>query len=186
MTFCTSKVLLLPMPKKKLVSRFQWSVESALKIAAPAQEVWDAISTPGNLELCHPFCASNPVQVWPGPGSRDEVHYLSGWVFERRFLRWHDGIGYDLEIGRRGGGTSSVSWRITPVDADSCVLRITVFPLILQSWPTVIRWIPYVLRLRPMLKKYLESVVRGFEWYVLRGEPVPRNQFGRHPWFSDS
>jgi hypothetical protein len=35
-----------------------------------------------------------------------------------------------------------------------------------------------------MLKKYLESVVRGFEWYVMRGEPVPRNQFGRHPWFS--
>jgi hypothetical protein len=155
-------------------------------IAAPAQKVWNAISMSGNLELCHPFCASNPVQVWPGPDSRDEVHYLSGWVFERRFLRWHDGIGYDLEIGRRGGGTSSVSWRITPVYEDSCVLRITVYPHILQNWPTVVRWIPYVLRLRPMLKKYLDSVVRGFEWYVVRGESVPRNQFGHHPWFSAS
>ncbi|MBU2678299.1 MAG: hypothetical protein KJP16_14615 [Gammaproteobacteria bacterium] len=91
---------------------------------------------------------------------------------------------YDLEIGRRGGGTSSVSWKITPVDENSCVLGITVYPHILQNWPTVIRWIPYTLRLRPMLKKYLESVVRGFEWYVVRNEPVPRNQFGRHPWFS--
>lgn len=172
------------MPNEKSFSQLQWPVASEQMIAAPAQEVWNAISRPGNLKLCHPFCASNPVQVWPGPDSRDEVHYLSGWVYERRFLRWHDGIGYDLEIGRRGGGTSSVSWRITPVDENSCVLRITVYPDILQNWPTAVRWIPYLLRLRPMLKKYLESVVRGFEWYVMRGEPVPRNQFGRHPWFS--
>lgn len=29
---------------------------------------------PGNLELCHPFCRSNPVQSWPGKDSIDEVH----------------------------------------------------------------------------------------------------------------
>ena len=172
------------MPNQESYSRFRWSVVSEQLIAAPVQKVWDVISTPRNLELCHPFCASNPVQTWPGEGSRDEVHYLSGWVYERHFLRWHDGIGYDLEVGRRGGGKSSVSWRIAPVDQDSCVLSITVYPHVLQNWPTVVRWIPYVLRVRPMLKKYLESVVRGFEWYVVRGEPVPRNQFGHHPWFS--
>ncbi len=174
------------MPNHESYSRFRWPVATERMIAAPAQKVWEAISTPGNLELCHPFCASNPVQVWPGPDSRDEVHYLSGWVYERRFLRWHDGAGYDLEIGRPGGGTSYVSWRITPVDEDSCILKISVCPHTLQNWPAVVRWIPYVLRLRPMLKKYLESVVRGFEWYVVRGESVPRNQFGRHPWFSAS
>jgi hypothetical protein len=128
------------MPNEKSFSQLQWPVASEQMIAAPAQEVWNAISRPGNLKLCHPFCASNPVQVWPGPDSRDEVHYLSGWVYERRFLRWHDGIGYDLEIGRRGGSTSSVSWRITPVDENSCVLRITVYPDILQNWPTAVRW----------------------------------------------
>jgi len=174
------------MPYQELHSRFQWPVISERIIAAPAQNVWDAISAPGNLELCHPFCASNPVQVWPGPASRDEVHYLSGWVYERRFVRWHDGTGYDLEIGRHGGATSSVSWRITPVDEASCVLKITVYPQILQDWPTPFRWVAYVIRIRPMLKKYLDSVVRGFEWYVVRGESVPRNQFGRHPWFSAS
>jgi hypothetical protein len=26
--------------------------------------------------------------------------------------------------------------------------------------------------------------VRGFEWYATKGQPVPRNQFGTHPWFS--
>jgi len=171
---------------KQTRRRGQWPVASEQTIAVPAQRMWEIISAPGNLELCHPFCESNPTQVWPGPDARDEVHYLSGWVYERRFLRWYDAVGYDLEIGRQGGGTSFVSWRITPVDQDSCILRITVFPHILQNWPTVIRWVPYVLRVRPMLKKYLESVVGGFKWYAVRGEPVPRNQFGRHPWFSAS
>ena len=139
---------------------------------------------PGNLEVCHPFCASNPVHVWPGPNSNDEIRYLSGWVYERRFRRWIEGSGYDLEIGRHGGGKSFVSWRIYPIDDRSCTLRITVYPNVLQDLPVVIRWLPHKLRLRPMLEKYLQSVVKGFEWYVTRGVPVPRDNFGRHPWFS--
>ena len=165
-------------------ARFRWPVAFEKKIAAPASAVWDAISMPGNLEPCHPFCASNPVQVWPGPDSRDEVHYLNGLVYERQFRAWTDGIGYDLEIGERGGRKSSVSWRIRPIDERSCVLRITVNPHPLQRIPAPLRWAPYRFWLRPKLEAYLESVVRGFEWYVTRGEPVPRNAFGRHPWFS--
>jgi hypothetical protein len=165
-------------------SGFKWPVVGAQRIAASPQKVWDVISMPGNLELCHPFCAKNPVSVWPGPESRDKVYYLSGLVFERRFCRWFDGVGYDLEIGRQGGSSSFVSWRISPGDAQNCNLRITVYPYPLQNIPVVIRWLPHLVRLRPMLKRYLSSVVRGFEWYVIRGEPVPRNQFGAHPWFS--
>jgi len=164
---------------------FKWPVAVAQSIAAPAEKVWDAISAPGNLEPCHPFCASNPVQEWPGANARDEVHYLSGWVLERRFLRWVEGVGYDLEIGRSGGKTSLVSWRISSPESHGCVLRIAVYPQVLQKVPVVFRWIPHSFRLRPMLRNYLSSVTRGFEWYVMRGEPVPRNQFGSHPWFSD-
>ena len=165
-------------------STFKWPVAAEKTIAAPASEVWDAISQPGNLELCHPFCASNPVREWPGVGSQDEVHYLSGWVFERRFREWHEGVGYDLEIGRPAGSKSTVSWRITPIDDRTCKLRITVCPGALQDIPVVVRWLPHLLRVRPLLRQYLDSVVRGFEWYVTRGEAVPRNAFGTHPWFS--
>jgi hypothetical protein len=77
-----------------------------------------------------------------------------------------------------------VSWRVVALDGDRCVLRITICPFVLQELPTVIRWIPYWLWLRPRLRGYLNSVVRGFEWFVTRGEPVPRNAFGMHPWFS--
>ena len=163
---------------------FRWPVAVEQSIAAPAEKVWETISAPGNLEPCHPFCASNPVQEWPGENARDEVHYLSGWVFERRFLRWVDGVGYDLDIGRRGGKRSLVSWRISSPESHGCVLRIAVYPHVLQRVPVVIRWIPHTLRLRPLLRSYLSSVTRGVEWYVTRREPVPRNQFGSHPWFS--
>ncbi len=163
---------------------FRWPVAVTGSIAAPAEKLWEAISLPGNLELCHPFCAKNPVDAWPGETSRDEVHYLSGWIFERRFCRWIDGVGYDLEIGRRGGRTSFVSWRILPKTRVESTLRIAVYPHVLQQLPVAIRWLPHRLRLRPMLRKYLSSVVGGFEWYVTRGEAVPRDQFGSHPWFS--
>ena len=163
---------------------YKWPVAVARSIAAPADKVWKVISMPGNLEYCHPFCAKNPVKVWPGEGSRDEVHYLNGLVFERRFCRWIDGVGYDLEIGRPGGRSSFVSWRIMPIDDKNCILRIAVYPHLLQNLHVAIRWLPYILYIQPMLRRYLSSVVRGVEWYVIRGEPVPRNQFGPHPWFS--
>ena len=163
---------------------FSWPIAAATPIAAPAEEMWDVISLPGNLELCHPFCAKNPVEVWPGEASRDAIHYLSGRAFEREFRCWIEGVGYDLEIGASGGRKSFVSWRIVPSSSDEATLRIAVCPHLLQQLPVMIRWLPYRWWIRPMLTKYLSSVVRGFEWYVTRGEPVPRNQFGAHPWFS--
>ena len=165
---------------------FRWPVGVTRNIEASAEEIWTAIATPGYLERCHPFCASNPVEVWPGEHSRDELHYLNGWIFRRRFCRWLEGEGYDLEIGREGGRTSFVSWRISPVGDQRCSLSIVVCPHVLQGIPTWVRWAPHYLRVRPLLTSYLESVVRGVEWFVTRGEPVPRNQFGPHPWFSET
>ncbi len=168
------------------LSQFKWPVSVERTINAPKEKVWDTVSQPGYLELCHPFCASNPVTQWPGPDSVDEIRYLSGWCFERRFNNWIEGVGYDLEIGRRGRGQSSVAWRISSIDEQTCSLRITVRPHALQNMAVVLRWLPHVFWLRPKLRSYLDSVIRGVEWYVTRGEPVPRNQFGRHPWFSQS
>jgi phosphohistidine swiveling domain-containing protein len=45
---------------------YKWPVAVVRPIAAPGDKVWEVISMPGNLEHCHPFCAENPVQVWPG------------------------------------------------------------------------------------------------------------------------
>ena len=163
---------------------FKWPVAVAQRIAAPADKVWAAISTPGNLEACHPFCAKNPVAKWPGPEARDQVHYLNGLVYERRFCDWIEGLGYDLNIGIPGGKSSFVSWRLQPVDPLHTNLRIAVYPYVLQTLPVAVRWIPYMLYIGPQLRRYLAAVTKGFDWYITRNYPVPRNQFGTHPWFS--
>lgn len=172
------------MSVQDLTPRTRGCVAVERTIAAPAREVWSAIARPGALEICHPFCERNPVRAWPGPAARDEVHYLNGLIYERRFLEWIDGAGYDLEIGRRGGSQSRVSWRVKPIDDDSCTLQITVCPRVFQRIPSGIRWIAYAFWLRPRLREYLDSVVRGFKWFVIRREAVPKNAFGTHPWFS--
>lgn len=153
-------------------------------IAAPLNEIWNIISSPGMLPLFHPFCEANPVHHWPGPDSHDEVHYFNGRVLDRRFTAWYEDSGFDLVIGRPGGRQSPVSWRIRELEERRTRIIIRVRPHAVQHLPVVIRWVPHLTIVRPKLSDYLDSVVRGLEWFVTMGEPVARNQFGDHPWFS--
>ncbi len=169
---------------KKSNSSFKWPVSASRHIKAPAEKIWTVISSPGNLAHCHPFCENNPVEKWPGKGSLDSVYYYSGWVYHRQFTEWIDGVGYDLEIGRKKGRQSQVFWRIHKKSDSANYLSITVYPQGLQQLSVFIRWLPHFVYLRPMLRSYLNSVVKGFEWYITTGQPVKRNQFGSHKWFS--
>ena len=163
---------------------FKWPVAVSRTIAAPTSRIWEVISSPGMLPLYHPFCEKNPVFEWSGAASHDEVHYFNGVVLVRRFKNWYDDVGYDLEIGRTGGRQSFVSWRIRPVENNRGSIEITIYPHALQNVPTAVRWLPHLTRLRPQLGSYLQSVVKGLEWFITQGQPVRRNQFGAHPWFS--
>ena len=168
----------------KKIERFRWPITVRRKIKTTPQNIWAAISRPGNLEDCHPFCETNPVDEWPGVGSKDTIHYYSGWVLHREFTNWIDGVGYDLIIGMDGGRKSYVSWRITEEQENISTLSITLYPHILQQIPVSIRWIPHIASIRPSLGRYLESVVKGFEWFIKTGKPVHKDQFGSHRWFS--
>jgi len=155
--------------------RFKWPVSASRQIKAPPEKIWAVISSPGNLAHCHPFCENNPVEKWPGKGSLDSVYYYSGWVYHRQFTGW---------FGRKKGRKSKVSWRIHKINDSQGELTITVFPQALQHITVMIRWLPHFTYLWPMLSRYLVSVVKGFEWYITTGQPVKRNQFGSHKWFS--
>ncbi len=167
-------------------SAFRWPVSVSRPIHAPAGRVWDVISSPGNLNQCHPFVEDNSVDEWPGVGSRDTVHYYSGLTMGRRFTDWIDGLGYDLEIGTRGGQTSRVSWRIRPLSDEQSSLIISIEPYLFQRVPLVFRWFLYRIYTRPMLTRYLDCVLQGFEFYIRTGQAVSRNQFGSHRVFSPS
>ena len=114
------------------------------------------------MELFHPFCLKNEVVKWDGIHSEDRLEYLNGRKMKRKFVRWEEGIGYDLYINQLGKPRSFVSWRITKIKEVSQI-KIIVYPL---------------------LKSYLNSVVGGLEFYLNTNYPVKKNQFGRHIWFS--
>jgi len=166
------------------IKKFKWPISFVQKVNASPGDIWSAITKPGNLKDFHPFCKENPVYKWPGDGAKDAVHYYSGWILNREFVNWIDGVGYDLLIGREGGRQSYVSWRITEEELGKGELRITIYPHALQKIPVAIRWIPHVTTIYPAMHSYLDSVLQGFVWFMRTGKPVSKNQFGSHKWFS--
>ena len=158
---------------------------NSIIIKTDSQRVWNVISKQGNLELCHPFCKSNPVEKWAGDKSIDYVNYYNGEMYQRIFTNWIDGQGYDLLIGRKNGEKSKVIWRINQYDDKSCELKITIYPHDIIKYSNIIKSLINSLYVRPNLRKYLSSVLKGFQFYIIQGQPVQKNQFGTHKWFSN-
>ena len=147
-------------------------------VAAYRERVWEVISRPGNLVDFHPFCQSNPVQIWPGVGSRDRVVYYNGLVLVREFTAWLEGIGYDLTATAEDGMQFKVSWRITTEINESSSLNLSIRQVLVPSSEKRIK------QYARFLDKYLKQVGQGFEYYLRTGERVTRNQFGSHRLFS--
>lgn len=160
-------------------------VSKSVIIKANKQRVWSVISKKGNLELCHPFCESNPVESWGDKKSIDFVNYYNGLKYQRIFTDWIDGQGYDLLIGKVNRQKSKVIWRINQLNDDFTELKIIIYPHDINKYPSIIKPLINSLYIRPILLKYLSSVLKGFKYYIEIGEPVPKNQFGTHKWFSN-
>ena len=106
-------------------------------------------------------------------------------VLQRRFTVWLEGTGYDLVVADTAGvEQASARWRIEAESDTACRLTVSLRFLFLDHLPAAVRWVPYRLVVRPGMKRYLEATVAGVVYYAETGEPVVRNQFGSHPWFS--
>ena len=147
-------------------------------------KLWKLISSSGNLNNCHPFCKLNEVIQWDDNGHIDRLVYLNERTYVRHFLTWDEGEGYTLRIGEENGSQSFVEWKIEATSKNHSQLTITVHPYLLAKFPKLIAYLPYQLWIRPKMRRYLHSVVSGFEFVARTGEAVPRNHFGRHSWFS--
>ena len=147
------------------------------------ENLWEIVSSPNYLNNVHPFCRENTTIEWNNDHHEDKIIYLNERTYIRRFVSWRDLEGYDLWIGDSNKNQSFVEWRLEKVNTGS-KLTITVYPFLLSSWPKVFSFLPYFLYINIKLKSYLFSVLSGIEWYVQKKTPVPKNQFGRHSWFS--
>lgn len=154
-------------------------------IEVDSESVWQVISQPGQLPRYHPFCKETTVLKWPGVGAKDTVSYYSGVHYERDFVTWLEGVGFDIEVGPPSRKTARVEWRITEQGERQSELAITVIPYLKADLSTP-RKRAYQQRLfGDTIAQYLYSVVRGVGHMATTGEAVQKNQFGSHPLYSD-
>jgi hypothetical protein len=147
-------------------------------VQASRERVWQVISEPGNLVNFHPFCERNPVENWPGVGSRDTIYYYNGLVLVRDFTAWMDRQGYDLIASAEEGLQFKVSWRILSENDGYSTLNLTIRQILDEESERKTQ------QYARLLAKYLQQVGQGFEYYLRTGERVTRNQFGSHRLFS--
>ena len=96
--------------EKKYTRRL--GVSYAKEFNTDRSTLWALVSTPNNLNDCHPFCQSNKVVKWGDGEYSDILVYLNGRTYLRRFQSWSEGSGYSLLIGEEDGPQSYVVWHI--------------------------------------------------------------------------
>ena len=163
---------------------YHWSITGIQEVSINSKDLWEIISTPSNLENFHPFCLKNPVIKWPGEKSIDEVHYYNGLILERNIKNWFDKKGYDLFIGKKDGKQSFVSWEIQEISGKTS-LKITIYPWIYNQGFKIIQFLPFFIFVKPQLQKYINSVLKGLNYFINSNKPVIKNQFGSHRLFSN-
>ena len=149
-----------------------------------SKDVWNVISTPNHLNLFHPFCKKSSIISWKESSHIDILEYLNGLKYIRKFTKWSPFKGYELTIGKKDGKQSYVVWEIKEIDNKTCTLSITVYPHLLSKYPKIISYLPFKLIIKPKLYNYLFSVISGLKYYLENNEKVPKNNFGKHKWFS--
>mgnify|MGYP004303752831 FL=1 len=92
--------------------------------------------------------------------------------------------GYELNIGRKNGRQSHVSWVIENVSENKSALSIEVHPWMINQGNKVFQFLPFQLFVKPQLKSYLNSVLSGLKWHVDNNQITPKNHFGKLSWFS--
>jgi hypothetical protein len=155
-------------------------VEAKKTIKTSRLKLLQAIREPSNLENFHPFCKENKVNKWPGKGSVDYVKYLNGVKYRRDFIKW-DETGYVLDIGVKRR-LAQVEWLVEG-NSEQSSLKITIKPE-LPYRNGIIKWFAWNLYIKYRLQSYINNVVKGFAQYLDTGIRVPKNNFGKHPWYS--
>jgi len=162
----------------------KFSVSYKIILNHSKDEVWKIISSPGHLNLFHPFCSSNKIICWDNKkNKKDELIYLNGLTYYREFIDWNEKNGFDLIIGTKNGKKSNVKWTLSDMN-NRCEISITISPYTSKRINKFLYPFANLFLIKPKLKNYLKSVLRGLQFYMDNNKVVPRNYFGKHSWFS--
>ena len=155
-------------------------ISSEIKIHKSKEFVLKIIKSANNLEKFHPYCVKNEVENWNNENSVDYVHYYSGKIYKRKFIKWNN-EGYVLDI-YEDRKLATISWIINSNDKNS-IIEIIARPYMPFKYK-LINIIIFNLYVRHLLKTYLNSVVKGLKYYSETNNSVRKDQFGKHIWYS--
>jgi len=159
-------------------------VSCSISLNKQSKDIWKAISSHGNLNFFHPFChKNNVIEVDKSLIKKDILVYLNGLVYEREFYKWDKMNGYELMIGKKNGKKSKVQWKISKTKNHNSLI-INVFPYKTDKINSLLYPFVFYFYIKPKIKSYLKSVLRGLEFYLNNNQKVVNNQFGMHSWFS--
>lgn len=174
-------IILEPEYTYNIKSRKLFEIKGGLPINAPAKRLWETITTPGHLELFHPFVKEHrKSDDWKGIGGRDSGVFHNGGERHREIVEWDEGNSYRIKMDNNDGHDTQVRFAIKRISKNKAGFSISIsknsfrkIPRLL--WPVLARW-----RILPLHKKYLFSVLNGLAYYSETGKKVKKNQFGRH------
>ena len=121
---------------------------------------------------------------WDNNSHSDSLLYYNNRTYIREFFEWGEGKGYKLYIGEEGKKKSKVIWEVIK-NKNNSILKISVYPYIFSDKAVIPYLFYYVFFIKPGLSKYLDNVLKGYNWYLTNKIPVKKNQFGTHKWFSE-
>ena len=154
---------------------------SKIIINCDETEIIKLIKSPNNLEKFHPFCKKNKVVVWNKEKSIDFVEYHNNKIYKRKFIDWSDN-GYNLDIYEKRK-LANISWNVVKISNNKSSLIITAVPYLPFKYK-IINQLIFKLYVKPMLKNYLNSVVKGLKYYIETKNIIKEDQFGKHMWYS--
>jgi len=125
---------------------------------------------------------------WDAENSVDLIKYYNGKILKRSFYDWNDKNGYKLIINDMKKDIADVRWKILNSDSDTTNLSIEIRVLdgALMSYPRIINRILLTFYVLPLIGRYLESVLKGFKYFIETGSSVSKNQFGSNSLFSNN
>ena len=157
------------------------NISSEIKIYKSKEFVLRIIKSANNLEKFHPYCIKNDVENWNNENSVDYVHYYSGKIYKRKFIKWNDD-GYVLEI-YEDRKLATITWSVNG-NGKSSNIKISA-KLLLPYKSRFINGCVFHFYVKFVLKTYLNSVVKGLKYYSETNNVVIKDQFGKHVWFSE-
>ena len=78
---------------------------------------------------------------------------------------------------------ANISWNVVKISNNKSSLIITAVPYLPFKYK-IINQLIFKLYVKPLLKNYLNSVVKGLKYHIETKNIIKEDQFGKHMWYS--